>query len=162
MSSAEADTPENQPTLSGDASSRSRNGASPNASNSIRTHQPVESTIVRIEDELEQIDRIIHSWSDGRTLRFDPAHVKPPKENADEKAVKEKLTGQNSNSFFASLFSLNLIAMLLVLGASICEFGFGLLGTDVCIGILAGTSIAAAMFNLFLVKQLQKIQPARK
>lgn len=161
MSSAETNTPENQPTLSGDAGSRSRIVASLNQSNSMRAPRLVDSTIIQIEDELAQIDRIMHSWSDGRSLRFDPAHVKAANKTVDEKEAKAKLMTQNANSLFASLFSLNLIAMLLILTTVICEIGFGWLGSVTCIGILVGTSIAGATFNLLFVSQLQRIQVSR-
>lgn len=149
MSSTEAHTPENPPISSGDLGSRSR----ATSSNQISDPPQVDSTLEQIECELAQIDRIIHSWSDGRSLRFDPAHVKPVKKSVDENDIHQKTLQEHARSLLRMLLSVNLIAAMLVSVTAICEIGFGWIGNWPSIGVLAGTTITAALLNVFFVNK---------
>ena len=78
----------------------------------------------QIESEIRDIDQMIHSWSHGRSLRFDPAHVSSNKEQPSAPADKSKSPIYSVGRLF---------------------FWFNLLAFSLPIGLLAFQSLAKAL-----------------
>ena len=155
MSSNESDTPEYPPTTSGELGDRSRKSSlNPVSGLQQINSTQFDSTIEQIECELAQIDSIMHSWSEGRSLRFDPAHVKPVKKNVDENDIHQKSIHSHVRWLLRILLPLNLIAAMLVSVTTICEVGFGWIGNWPCIRVLAGSAISVTLLNVYFIKQL--------
>lgn len=105
-------------------------------------------SIDEIENEIKQIDSIVNSWSSGRSLRFDPAHVRP--RHLDPPSPEPERT-PNPQVYFKVSFLVNLFAFCFAVGFAVAQAITGLVPAFLAAGILLGGMILMFALNLFLV-----------
>ncbi|MEC9093685.1 MAG: hypothetical protein VX438_13310 [Planctomycetota bacterium] len=102
-------------------------------------------TLDQIEQEITQIDQIIHSWSDGRMLRFDPSHAQPVVETP-TKNLKDQV--EAFQAAFRVGFLVNLVGVGFGVALIAAQVMFSLVSTTIFTVILSATVILGALFNL--------------
>ena len=111
----------------------------------------------QIEREIQQIDQIVNSWSNGRTLRYDPAHVRKsgaeqPSDTSRAVASAEGVRGQVRSSKWLRMASLvNLLVVFLASGILVVQAVIGNSLLEISPGLMFGCLIAVGGVNLFLV-----------
>ncbi len=108
-----------------------------------------QSALEQIETEIKQIDQIVKSWSDGKSLRFDKAHVNP--QNVAESQA-DKRQAAKTNSFFNLAFFANLGVMLVAIGLTSIQSIYSWLTQDQALitltSLLVLLSVANIVFNI--------------
>lgn len=110
-----------------------------------------ESTIEKIEREILRIDRLVRSWSEDRSLRFDPAHVAEKKRVDSEKKQPEVVKSQTPARGIRLLVVFNLLLFLYPIGIVTLQAIGVAFSMRMLIFLLTVSLMLAAGGNLFLL-----------
>lgn len=110
----------------------------------------LDKSIQLIESEIHQIDQIVRSWSDGRTLRFDPAHVQP-KDDSIQNKRRTEIAAFQSKRTFEILRTINFASIVGLLVFSATQLVWNYLPLQLAFGALALSGILISILNYVLV-----------
>lgn len=120
------------------------------------------SALEQIEKEIRQIDQLVNSWSDGRSLRFDPAHVQSPAQDPPEPAKPQPTELKPGKT----VFFFNLIAFCFPIAFILVQSTTAAVNPQLATLVLGSAIMFVAGSNLFLAafgvaKSLEKSQADR-